>query len=272
MVAVIRLAFSTLGCPDWTWDEICAAALDMGLDGIEVRGVGRELYAPAVREFRPEHREETMLRLRQAGLSVSLLASAACLGTGRPEAGETEARRYIDLAAQLGVPYIRVMGSEHAAPDVELDLDAVAYRYSALCEYGRARGVTPLLETNGLLADSRAMRRVLDQVASDNRGVLWDVHHPYRFFGETPLETIMRLGDAIRYLHVKDSVMEKGRVSYQMMGAGDVPVAEAVRRMQERGYDGFIAFEWLKRWCPDLEEPGIVFYQYAEYVKRLLHR
>ena len=35
----MKTAFSTLGCPGWSWDEIFATAKDLGLDGIEVRGV-----------------------------------------------------------------------------------------------------------------------------------------------------------------------------------------------------------------------------------------
>lgn len=268
----MKLAFSTLGCPDWSWGEIFAAARDIGMKGIEVRGVGREMYAPAIRPFRPEKLPETVRQLRQAHMRVCMLTSSACLGIGHPEQYVEESLRYVDLAQQLGTPYIRVMCSARAAPDTDIDTDTIARLYSRICEYGRPRGVTPLLETNGRLADSREMRRVLDRVTSDNRGVLWDVHHPYRFFGEAPAETLMRLGEEIRYLHIKDSVMVHGQVQYRMMGAGDVPVAEAVRLMEKRGYDGFLSFEWLKRWCPDLEEPGIVFYQYADYMKRLLHR
>ena len=36
----MKLSFSTLGCPEWSWNEILATAKDMGFDGIEIRGVG----------------------------------------------------------------------------------------------------------------------------------------------------------------------------------------------------------------------------------------
>jgi len=35
----MKLAFSTIGCPEWSWNEIMEAAIDMRIDGIEIRGV-----------------------------------------------------------------------------------------------------------------------------------------------------------------------------------------------------------------------------------------
>lgn len=266
----MKLALSTLGCPDWTWEEVFSTVKDLGLDGIEVRGVGREIFAPNIRPFRPAHLEHTIRQLADAGLAVSMLTSAACLGGENVQAAVAEARQYIDLAAKLSTPFVRVMGSINPEPDVELRMDSMADAYSALCEYGAARGVTPLIETNGELADSARMAELLGRVSSENRGVLWDIHHPYRFFGETPAHTLSAIGSEIRYLHVKDSVMADGKVQYRMMGRGDVPVAEAVRLLAGRGFAGYVSLEWVKRWCPDLEEPGVVFYHYADYMKRLL--
>ena len=42
----MKLAFSTLGCPNWPWREIYAAAKDLQVDGIEIRGIENEMYAP----------------------------------------------------------------------------------------------------------------------------------------------------------------------------------------------------------------------------------
>ena len=52
----MKIAFSTLGCPGWSWDEIFATAKDMGLDGIEIRGVGNEMFAPKIKAYRTHQR------------------------------------------------------------------------------------------------------------------------------------------------------------------------------------------------------------------------
>ena len=59
----MKLAFSTLGCPNWRWREIYAAAKDLSIDGIEIRGIENEIYAPRVRIFDDQHREGTLKQL-----------------------------------------------------------------------------------------------------------------------------------------------------------------------------------------------------------------
>ena len=39
---IMKLAFSTLGCPDWSWEEILATAKDMGFDAVEILGIAKE--------------------------------------------------------------------------------------------------------------------------------------------------------------------------------------------------------------------------------------
>ncbi len=38
----MKIAFSTLGCPDFDWSDIYSMAKDFGFDGIEMRGLGDE--------------------------------------------------------------------------------------------------------------------------------------------------------------------------------------------------------------------------------------
>ena len=55
----MKLAFSTIGCPNWSYDEVVSTASDLGYDGFEVRGIGGEIYAPDVKQFKPENIEKT---------------------------------------------------------------------------------------------------------------------------------------------------------------------------------------------------------------------
>ena len=51
------------------------------------------------------------------------------------------------------------------------------------------------------------------------------MHHPYRYNAESPETTVGNLGEHIKYVQVKDSVvLEDGTVEYRIMGTGDVPV------------------------------------------------
>ncbi len=46
-----KLSFSTLGCPDWSFDKIIDFAKDNNYKGIEVRGILREMDLTKVPEF-----------------------------------------------------------------------------------------------------------------------------------------------------------------------------------------------------------------------------
>lgn len=267
----MKISFSTLGCPDWKWPSIIATAKDMGYDGIEVRGVGSQLYAPAISVFSPANINKTKEKLSSMNLEISSLASH-CYMFDKENNAEImkEAYAYVDLASELGVKYIRVLADKDPQPSDNIDDEFVAANLSVLADYALERNVTILVETNGVYADSDRLLKLVESVNKPALAVLWDINHPYRYFGETPEKTYSTLSKYIRYIHVKDSApAEDGRIVYKMMGSGDLPVVAVLKILKSNDYDGFITLEWVKRWYSELEEPGIVFMQYAGYIKRL---
>lgn len=268
----MKLSFSTLGCPGWAWKDIFSAAKDLKMDGIEIRGVGDTINAPDIDIFSPGRMEETKRQLAQAGLEIPVLTSGACLGLPSVADRElAEAVAYVDLAARLGAPYVRVMITPEPQPG-EGDLALCAAQYGKLCDYAAEKGVSPLLETNGVLAESAAMKQLMEQAGRQNAGVLWDLNHTVRFFGEKPSDTIAALQPWIRHVHLKDSAVEDGKVVYRMMGYGDLPVYDAVAALKAAGYEGYLSLEWVKRWNPELQEPGIVFAHFENYMRFLLNQ
>ncbi len=266
----MKLAFSTLGCPNWPWREIYAAAKDLRVDGIEIRGIENEMYAPRVRIFDDTNRGVTLAQLSSAGIALTQLTSGATLGMpDSPSAGRQEVLDYIEMARKTGVPYIRVMISNQPGPE-PVDLDQAKALYLELCGAAKEKGVCLLIETNGVLADSKVMAEFMEGTDPAAAGVLWDIHHPYRFFGESPAQTFGNIGKYVKKTHVKDSALQDGKLTYRMMGYGDVPIYDALRILDGAGYQGFVTLEWTKRWNKELQEPGIVFYHYVSYMKYLL--
>ena len=47
----MKTAFSTLGCPDFSWQDIYSVAKDFGFDGIEIRGLGNDISALHAQPF-----------------------------------------------------------------------------------------------------------------------------------------------------------------------------------------------------------------------------
>ena len=127
--------------------------------------------------------------------------------------------------------------------------------------------VTLLIETNGVYADTKRLKKVLDAIGNRKVAALWDMHHPYRFMGESPEETVANLGEYIKHVHVKDSVMVDGKVTYKLMGTGDMPLKEMFDALQAIDYLGYVSLEWVYRWSKDLLDAGIVIPQFANYME-----
>ncbi len=266
----MKLSFSTLGCPRWTFNEVISTAKDLGLDGVEIRGIGDNMYAPDIKEFSKTDIDATLKRLESIGLSIPILTSGAALADKeKAPSSFVEACAYVNLAGRMGVPFIRVMGT--GEPQVTPgDFDLGARLYGLLCEYAALFGVTPLIETNGALSASERMLAFIKSTGSKNCGILWDIHHTACFAGEEPKLTVEKLGDLIKHVHVKDSSIIDGRVEYRMMGYGSIPVTDALQALKDINYGGFVSLEWVKRWKPDLQEPGIVFAHFKSFMDMLL--
>lgn len=267
----MKLCFSTLGCPSWHFSELVSTAADLGYNGIEIRGIADQIYAPAIRAFSDARIEDSKARIARANLEIPILTSGAYFFDQPDENGAiVETKEYILLAEKLGVPYVRVLGDKGLSPDFCGDMKRIAGIIRELCDYAAEHGVMLLVETNGVLANSNTMCKFLAMVDSPSLGVLWDVHHPYRTYGEAPATTVAKLGKQIRHVHIKDSsVLPDGTLKYQLTGHGDMPIAEAVTALRAIGYNGHYSYEWVKRWAPDLAEPGIAFYQYLHKMKEL---
>ncbi len=267
----MKISFSTLACPDYSWTDIYSMAKDLGFHGIEVRGLGDEIYSVKAKPFKDENIDATIAKLGKLGLEIPCLSSGACLKfADKHDETVEEITQYAKLAGKLGTPYIRILGDLEPAPVDEVDDEAIIAFLKEIAPIAESNNVTFLVETNGVYADTARLRKVLDAVASKNIAALWDMHHPSRYMGETGKQTVENLGDYIKYIHVKDSAEEDGKLVYKMMGEGDLPIAEMLAALQKIGYDGYVSLEWVKRWSKDLYAAGIVFPQFARYMKPYL--
>ncbi len=267
----MKLSFSTLGCPRWNWGEIAATAHDLTYNGIEIRGVGKDISAPSVPEFGADQLDKTIEKLKALSLAIPCLDSD-CLLYQRDNMQRTalEVKTYVDLAYSLSAPYVRVF----AAPPVpqpmgSVDDGLVREMAQELAGYAASRGIVLLLETHGVWADSKRLARLVTAIGSASIGILWDVHHPYRFMGEAPEETYGNLKPFLKHVHLKDSVWEGERIRYKMVGQGDLPLKSCINLLKNGGYDGFYSLEWVKRWDITLEEPGIVLAHFPSYIRSI---
>ena len=263
----MKTCFSTLGCPEWSLSDIVSVASDLGYNGIEFRGVQNELYAPNIQAFSPVNAAATRNRLKQLSLEIPCLASSCNLND---DEDVDKAKAYVDTASLLGVPYIRLLGDLMPAPSDDVSLKMVVGNLVDIADYAKDKNVMPLIETNGFFAKTKSLGALFrKELAGENVGILYDIHHPYRFFNEDPAYTIDNIAPFVRHVHLKDSVMDGKKVNYKMIGEGNIPVAETVHRLNRAGYQGFYSLEWVKRWDLSLEEPGIAFAHFKQFMDAL---
>jgi len=269
----MKIAFSTLGCPDFSWTDIYTMAKDLGFGGIEIRGLGKDIFAVKAQPFMESQLDQTIQKLASLHLEIPCLSSGCCLKfPEKAEENYKEILEYIKLASKLGTPYVRILADLEPQPNGDVDDDQVFAQLENLIPVAEEYGVTLLIETNGVYADTNRLRSLLDRTASDAIGALWDFHHPYRFANETPGETVQNLGAYIKYVHIKDSVVENGKIQYRLMGEGDLPIDAMMLALQSINYEGYISLEWVKRWARDLVDAGIVFPHFANYMSPYLER
>lgn len=268
----MKLAFSSLGCPDWSLDEIIKNALLWGYQGVELRGLQDEMFLPKHPALSPENRKRTLRLFQDTGLQIVALGSSARLGVNEKEWQKQfdEVKVYTELAADLHCPVVRVFGGNiPEGMNKETYFNLVAERLQRVAEIAKPLQVTIALETHDELVKAADVASILSKVTVENVGCVWDVHHSVRA-GETPEQSVKYLGKRIVATHLKDSVRKDGKIRYVPVGQGEIPLIDAIRFLRQIGYQGFLTFEWEKRWHPELEEPEVVFPHFATVVRTWL--
>lgn len=266
------LSFSTLGCPDWTLDEILSIASDLKFSGVEIRGLQKEINAELIPEFSKEQADLTKEKFSKFGIKIPIISSGAVLGVfDFSDIGMKEAKEHINVAQRMGVPFVRVLCERGANHSQDVDLNLLKGNYKELLSFAAKKEVSVLLETNGIFSNTTIMKEFFEDFDEPNCGIVYDIHHPFRFNDEQPAQTIENIGKWVKHVHIKDSVVKEGKIIYKMCGEGDLPIEECVCGLKEIGFDGFFSLEWTKRWDKNLEAAGIVFPQYQSFMKKMFN-
>ena len=259
----MKFAYSSLACPQWTIEEAIEAAVRYGYDAIEWRMADGEIITSETPEA---------VRRRLRGVPAAHNIAIACLDTScrmvQPSTQERarvieEARHMIDLAAELGAPFVRVFGG--ALPEGTTRsaiIEPTAEVLHTIGTYGAEQNVTVTLETHDAWSSSKDVLELLQAVNLPAVKVLWDIHHTYRM-GEAPTQSVATLGSAIAYVHVKDGRPAETTDGWELclLNEGVVPLREAFSALKHNGYDGYISLEWEKKWHPEIAEPEIALPQ-----------
>ena len=254
----MKLSFSTRGWAGLSWSEILECASEMRFDGVEVYNVFRNPEFLA--KGGPFHKYSimpTLREMRSRRLTIPCFDSSLDLSV-EDSSVSGEVQDLIALASDMRSPYVCVFAKENRPELVRANLERIL-------PTARAKGVTVLIKTSGMYANTALLRDLMDNFACDQLAVLWDVHHPYRDNGESPAASIKNLGAYIKHVHLRDS---DDRGAYNIIGEGTFPISEVMEALSSIDYDGCISLEWKPEWLSDISDREVIFPHFVNYMSR----
>jgi sugar phosphate isomerase/epimerase len=270
----LKLAFSTLGCPEWTLEQVAAAARNLGYQGIELRALGGSINLLERPELQGSAIEQTRTFLQDQSLSICCVDTSCSFDAVDEKIREENveiALHHCELAAALGAPLIRVFPNEiPAGATREETRDRIA---ASLREVARRApsGVRIGLEMHGDFASGRASAEIISLADHPNVGVIWDVANALAV-GDSIEQSAHAVAPYLVHVHLRDAHAVAGREHWLpvLAGRGAVSFAETIDVLHGLAYQDYISFEWEKYWHPEIEEPEVAFADFATAMKLAL--
>lgn len=255
----MKIAFSTVACPDWTLERVLSFTDEVEYDGVELRTFGW-----GESDFTCEPALTAAAKLRRMGLESG--TDLMCLATslkfddavrppvvGRVLPGHDrwlqESRRFVALADELECPLLRVFGYESPAGERRSRTIArIVERLGEVLSAAGKRRVTVVLENGGSFRRARDLAEIIAACDSPWIGAAYDVAVGASA-GDRPEDAIDLLGERLQTVKLRD-VRDERLVE---IGHGEIPLEGCVRRLASDGFRGWLVVEWPRVWRPDLE-------------------
>ena len=270
----MKLAFSTLGCPNWDLNQIADAARRFGYDGIELRAVGGDLDLLSRPEFKPTELATTRRWFEDQDVSVCCVDTSCNFHS--PDANERSeqvevAIRHSEIAAALGAPLIRVFPDKvQPGADRSETRDNIAACLRRVAER-MPSGIRVGLETHGDFANAETATEIVTLAANPDVALIWDVANSMSA-GDLIEDAARIVSPYLAHVHLRDARPNEGSEHWLpvLAGRGNVSFAKTIKALEGIGYDGYISFEWEKYWQPQIEEPEVAFPNFMEAIQSLM--
>ena len=230
----MRPGFMSSVCPKQTLSELIKTAKEHGYEGLEFRV-----------EWGHGHCVELTASFDELGVAQGMLEDngieATCIATGVKlntveesdhQAARESMMRYVELAQNVGAPFLRVFADKVPEDQVDTVLKMAAESCAAVDDHAGQHGVAILIETHTNMRPEWAKRIVTDS-GGENIGVLWHIgHHLSR--GQSVDDAWAHISDDIGHVHF--SAREEGK-------ADDDENKRTFELLGPAGYDGFFSVE-----------------------------
>lgn len=252
----LHWGFSTLGCPEFSFQEACELASEFQIRAIELRSLWGRVDLPSCMAAAGITAERAFALLAEHSLCVPVAGSSFKL-IANDAAGRAEFLEYCEWAESWRIPNVRVFGGGEwgdTLKESDYQKGAETVRWWREVKETRKWQLDLLLETHDSFSASTPCCELMKRL-EEPLGIIWDSHHTWRLGGEKPNVSWARLGEWVRHVHIKDSVDQpsaRHAYTYVLPGEGQAPLAEILGVLRENEFAGIVSLEWERMWHPYL--------------------
>lgn len=248
---MITPCFSTLGCVDYSLDEILALAARFAIPALELRGMEGAVKTEQIPSLAPDRIAGTAAKIASALRPAVYGSSIALTDAARDPVKLQSGLGEIDVAAALGFPQLRVFGNRFIDGDEDASVKAAAETLHTLCVYAAPKGITILLEVHGDFVRTETFSVLFARMEGiENFGLIWDVAHSDTPYGDDWLPFWRTVSPYTRHVHVKDHRRSPKQLT--QLGEGEIPLIPILRQLAADGFSGCVSLEWERKWHPEL--------------------
>jgi sugar phosphate isomerase/epimerase len=271
---VMKLAFSTLGCPHWELEQVAQAARAYGYQAVELRALGGDLDLLKRPEFQLGAIEATRRWLADQSLPICCVDTSCTFDSRDADERRKQidvALRHAELAAALGASLIRIFPDKIQTGATRTETrDNIATCLRTVAQ-GAPDGVRIGLETHGDFARGGAAGEIVRLADHPKVVLIWDVANSLAA-GDSIAEAAGEVAPHLAHVHLRDARSVEGQEHWLpvLAGHGAVSFDDAVNALRGLHYDGYVSFEWEKYWHPEIEEPEVALPDFVSAMKGVL--
>jgi len=266
----MKFSFTNLGCPNWGIEEIAAKAAEYGYDGVELRSHSDNPYLYPNPPL--SHRKYIRDIFDRQKINICCISAYSQFADSNETILDKNRQILIDdiiLARDLNVPFVRSFLGQNPALTNEQIIEYAAPYLNYCADFADSLGIKVVFETHDVWCGSDLMKLAFSKITSKGAAILWDVANNHDA-GESLNGFFDAVGSKCVHVHMKDLYRDKnGNLKLCLTGDGEVPVKECIELLNSTGYQGYITYEWEKKWHPDIEEPEIALPHFIKYMKDL---
>lgn len=253
----MKYAFMTFSTPQMTLSENIEIATRLGYSGIEPRVESKHQHGIELEATQAE-RAEIKKQFDDSAVELCCLATSIKYLQDLESTQEQEemTARYLELAANIGCPRLRVFGHGHGDRDgfsaVSANQNRLAEVLAKVAPLAEAHQVQICLETHDYWCNPKDIAPVMKQVNHPMIGVNWDIMHPVRACGMSVEESYALLKPWVFHFHMHQGTTNLEKIEFLPMDdpAGAFDHGAAIALLAKDEYDGFMSGEWFK-WEPE---------------------